>query len=285
MTDHAILPCLPALKGAEAVPPEPRPRLRRRRAVMHALVIARRHLLHLVRTPGLALSSSLQPIMFLLLFNFVFGGAISRGGSVSRSGGYINFLVPGIVTQFQVFIASLTGIGLNTDRANGIVDRFRSLPIARSAVLSGRIVSDAVRSVVNVVLLVAVGVLLGFRVSTGVVSIVGAFLLATTFGIAMAWIGAWIGLTARNPEAVQSVGFIWAIPLTFGSSVFVPTQTLPGWLQAFVKINPLTNVANALRALTLGGPTTAPVLASLAWTTGILATFSALAVRQYRRIE
>lgn len=271
-----------AVECAGAAPPVSRPRLpqrRARRAVRHALVIARRHLLHVARTPELALWASVQPIMFLLLFNFMFGGAISTGG------GYINFVVPGIVVQFVAFTAFGTGIGLNTDRSNGIVDRFRSLPIARSAVLSGRIISDAVRCALNVLLLVAVGALLGFRISTGVVPVVGAFLLATAFGVAMAWVGAWIGLSVRSPEAVQSVGFIWVFPLTFASSAFVPTQTLPGWLQAFVKVNPVTLVADALRALTLGGPTTAPVLGSLAWIAAILLTFSALAVRQYRRIE
>ncbi|MGH8895758.1 MAG: ABC transporter permease [Egibacteraceae bacterium] len=280
MTDLANLPHPPALKGdIDTVLPGPRPRSGGRRAVTHALVIARRHLLHLVRTPELALWSSVQPIMFLLLFNFMFGGAISRGG------GYINFVVPGIVVQFVTFTAFGTAMGLNTDRSNGIVDRLRSLPIARSAVLSGRILSDAASCAFNILLLVAVGALLGFRFSTGVVPVVGAFLLATAFGVAMAWIGACIGLTVRNPEAVQSVGLIWVFPLTMASSAFVPTQTLPGWLQAFVKVNPVTNVADALRALTLGGPTTAPVLASLAWIAAILAAFSALAVRQYRRIE
>jgi ABC transporter DrrB family efflux protein len=218
------------IERTAAVQPEARPRPHRRRAVTHALVLTRRHLLHLVRTPELVVWSAVQPIMFLLLFNFMFGGAISRGG------GYINFVVPGIVVQFVAFTAFGTGIGLNTDRSSGVVDRFRSLPIARSVVLSGRILSDTVRCAFNVLLLAAVGALLGFRLSTGVAPAVAAFLLATAFGVAMAWVGAWIGLSVRNPEAVQSVGFIWMFPLTFASSAFVPTQTLPSWLQAFVKV-------------------------------------------------
>jgi ABC transporter DrrB family efflux protein len=218
--------------------------------------------------------------MFLLLFTFMFGGAISHD-----KGNYVNFVVPGIVVQFLALTAFGTAMGIYADISNGIVDRLRSLPVARSAVLSGRIISDAIRCAVIGVLLVAVGTVLGFRFSTGAVPVMGALLLATAFGVAMAWVGAWIGLTVRSPEAVQSMGTIWVVPLTFVSSLFVPTQTLPGWLQAAVKVNPLTNVADALRALTLGGPTMAPVLASLAWTTGILVTFSALAVRQYRRIE
>lgn len=251
-----------------------------RRAVAHALVLTHRHLLHFVRIPGLALWSTVQPILFLLLFDFMFGGVISRD-----AGDYINFVVPGIVVQFLALIVFATALGVHADISVGIVDRFRSLPIARSAVLSGRIFSDAIRCAVNIVSIVAVGVLLGFRFSTGVMPAVGAFLLAITFGVALSWVGAWIGLRVRSPETVQSVGTIWVVPLTFLSSLFVPTQTVPGWLQVVVKINPLTNVADALRALTLGGPTTRPVLASLAWAIGILVTFSALAVRQYRRIE
>ncbi len=261
-------------------PPPHHPRSGGRRAVPHALVLSCRHLLHLVRAPDLALWLIVQPIMFLLLFNFMFGGVISRG-----EGGYIHFVVPGIVVQFLALTALGTAVGMHADTSSGIVDRLRSLPIARSAVLSGRIISDAIRCALTIVLLVAVGALLGFRFVTGAVPIVGAFLLAIAFGVAMAWVGAWIGLAVRNPEAVQLMGAIWVLPLTFASSLFVPTQTLPGWLQAFVKINPLTNVADALRALTLGGPTTAPVLTSLAWTTGIMIVFSTLAVRQYRRIE
>lgn len=268
------------IEAVRSEPPPHHPRSGGRRAVTHALVLTRRHLRHLLRTPQLAMWLIVQPILFLLLFNFIFGGVISRG-----EGDYIYFLVPGIIVQFLVFTVFGTAIGLHTDISSGIVDRLRSLPIARPAVLSGRIISDIIRSMLNIVLLVAAGALLGFRFSTGAVPIIGAFLLATAFGTAMAWLGAWIGLAARSPEAVQSVGTIWIVPLTFVSSLFVPTQTLPGWLQAFVKINPLTNVADALRALTLGGPTTAPVLTSLAWTTGILIVFSTLAVRQYRRIE
>lgn len=246
----------------------------------HALVLTHRHLLHLIRIPGLVLWSTAQPILFLLLFDFMFSGVISRD-----TGDYIDFLVPGVVVQFLALTVFTTAAGVHADLCAGIVDRFRSLPIARSAVLSGRILSDAIRCAVNIVVLLAAGALLGFRFSTGVVPIVGAFLLAIAFGVALAWAGAWIGLTARSPEAVQSVGSIWVVPLTFLSSVFVPTRTVPGWLQTVVKVNPLTDVADALRALTLGGPTTGPVLASLAWTTGVLVTFSALAVRRYRRLE
>lgn len=268
------------MEHTNAVRPVSSPRSDGRRAVRHALVLTRRHLLQLFRIRGLALWSTIQPIMFLLLFNFVFSGVVSRD-----TGDYINFVVPGITVQFLALIVFSTAVGVHTDISAGIVDRFRSLPIARSAVLSGRILSDALRCAFNIVLLVTVGMLLGFRFATGVVPIMGAFLLAITFGVAMAWTGAWIGLTVHSPETVSTVGTIWVMPLTFLSSLFVPIQTLPGWLQVFVKANPLSNVADALRALTLGGPATVPVLASVTWTIGILITFFALAVHQYRRIE
>lgn len=267
------------MQHTEPARPESRPRSGGRRAMTHTLVLTRRHLLHFFRTPELALWSTVQPVMLLLLFTFMFGGVMSR-----NEGDYIDFVLPGIVVQFLVLTFFGTAVGLHADISTGIVDRFRSLPISCLAVLSGRILSDAIRCVLNIMLLVAVGALLGFRFSTGAVAIVGAFLLAISFGVAMAWVGAWIALTVRSPETMQSAGSVWVVPLTFVSSLFVPTQTLPGWLQAFVKVNPVTNVADALRALILGGPTTAPVLASLAWTIGILVTFSALAVRRYRRI-
>jgi len=248
--------------------------------VRHALVLTRRHLLHFVRVPGFVLWSTIQPIMFLLLFNFMFGSVIAGG-----KGGYINFVVPGIVVQFLALVVFGTSAGVYDDLSKGIVDRFRSLPVARSAVLSGRIISDALQCGFHIVLIVAVGALLGFRPSTGAVPVMGAFLLAMAFGVALAWVGTWIGLTMRSLEAMQTVATIWFMPMTFVSSLFVPTPTLPGWLQTIVKANPLTNVADALRALVFGGPTMRPVLASLAWTIGILVTFSVLAIRQYRRIE
>jgi ABC transporter DrrB family efflux protein len=177
-----------------------------------------------------------------------------------------------------------TGIGLNEDLSKGMIDRFRSLPIARSAYLTGRILADTVRIMGNVLLLAGVGALLGLRFQAGPVPALGAFLLATAFGVAMAWVAALIGLAARNPETVNSVGFIWMLPLTFASSAFVPVASMPGWLQAFAEVNPITVNVDALRALVLGGPTATPVLQALAWIAGITVVFWVLAVRQYRRI-
>ncbi len=270
-----------ATRGGPAVrdrghPARPGPRA----IASQSLLIARRNLTALVRAPETIFFSVIQPIMFLLLFNYVFGGAI--GG---RGGGYINFLMPGILVQFIAFATFSTALGLNTDVAKGFVDRFRSLPIARSAVLTGRILSDAVGMAFNTVLLGAVGMLMGFRITGGPTSVVGACLLAWAFGIALCWVGAVIGLTLRSPEAVQSGGMSWLFPLTFASSAFAPAETMPGWLQAFVNVNPVTITTDAIRALLAGEPAGSLVAASLAWTAAITAVFFTLAVRRFQRMR
>jgi ABC transporter DrrB family efflux protein len=249
------------------------------RVLRHSLTIARRDLIQVVRTPELLVFSAVQPIIYVLLLNYVFGGAIQTPGV-----DYIDFLIPGTVVMTVAFASFGTGIGLNQDLAKGMVDRFRSLPITRSAYLTGRILADTVRIMGNVLLLAGVGVLLGLRFQAGLVPALGAFLLATAFGLAMAWVAALIGLAARNPETVNSVGFIWLLPLTFASSAFVPVATMPGWLQAFAEVNLITVNVDALRALVLGGPTARPALQSLAWIGGITVVFWVLAVRRYRRI-
>jgi ABC transporter DrrB family efflux protein len=254
-------------------------RARPGRVLNHSLTIARRNLIQVMRSPELLVFAAVQPIMFVLLFNYVFGGAIQTPGVE-----YIDFLIPGIVVMTVAFASFGTGIGLNVDLSNGMVDRFRSLPIARSAYLTGRILADTLRIMGNVLLLAGVGVLLGLRFPAGPVPALGAFLLATAFGVAMAWVAALIGLAARNPETVNSVGFIWLLPLTFASSAFVPVASMPGWLQAFAEVNPITVNVDALRALVLGGPTATPVLQALAWIVGITSVFWVLAVRRYRRI-
>lgn len=249
------------------------------RVLRHSLTIARRNLIQVLRTPELLVFAAVQPIMYVLLFNYVFGGAIQTPGV-----DYIHFLIPGIVVITVAFASFGTGIGLNQDLSKGMVDRFRSLPIARSAYLTGRILADTVRIMGNVLLLAGVGVLLGLRFQAGPAPALGAFLLATAFGVAMAWVAALIGLAGRNPETVNSVGFIWLLPLTFASSAFVPVATMPGWLQAFAEVNPITVNVDAMRALILGGPTATPVLQSVAWIGGITVVFWVLAVRRYRRI-
>jgi ABC transporter DrrB family efflux protein len=243
------------------------------------MLIARRNLAAFVRHPQALVFSVVQPIMFLLLFNYVLGGAIDR------SGNYIDFVIPGIVVQFVAFATLGTALSLHADLAKGFMDRYRSLPIARSAVLSGRILADTVGVAFNVVLVTVVGMLMGFRMSGGAGAIVGAFLLAIAFGLALSWVGAWIGLSLQSPEAVQAGGMLWLFPLTFGSSAFAPAETMPGWLQPVVNANPVTLTIDALRAMVSGEPATALALRSLAWLVTIALVFSTLAVHRYRRMQ
>jgi ABC-2 type transport system permease protein/oleandomycin transport system permease protein len=244
-----------------------------------AAAVTRRNLYRYVRVPTLLLFSTIQPIMFVLLFTYVFGGAIQVAGVDN----YIDFLMAGILVQTVIFGSTQTGVGLAEDMSRGMVDRFRSLPMARSAVLAGRTLSDTVRNLFVVCLMLVVGTLVGFRFHAGVVPAVGAVGLALAFGLAFSWISALIGLSVRDVESAQAAGFVWVFPLVFASSAFVPVATMPGWLQAFADINPVTITVNALRALTLGGPTVRPVLEALAWIAGLLLVFVPLAVNRYRR--
>jgi ABC transporter DrrB family efflux protein len=255
------------------------PRIGPRSLVAHSLTITRRNLLQVRNNPQLLVFIAVQPVLFVLLFVFVFGGAIS--GSTRD---YVQFVIPGIIVQTVVFGTVMTGIGVSEDLAKGIIDRFRSLPIARSAVLTGRILADGGRTTAAILVTAAVGMLLGFRLAGGPVAALGAFALAVGFGTAFAWIAATIGLTVRNPETAQSAGFLWMFPLTFASAAFAPAASMPGWLQPLVEANPITVVTDALRALTTGGPAVGPVLWSVAWIVGLTLVFAPLAVRQYRRL-
>jgi oleandomycin transport system permease protein len=250
-----------------------------RSLVGHSLTITRRNLLQVRGNPQLLVFIAVQPILFVLLFVYVFGGAIS--GSTRD---YVQFVIPGIIVQTVVFGTVMTGIGLNEDLAKGIIDRFRSLPIARSAVLTGRILADGARTAAATLVTVAVGALLGFRLQAGPVAALGALALAVGFGSAFAWIAATVGLTVRNPETAQSAGFLWMVPLTFASAAFAPAASMPGWLRPFVEANPVTVLTEALRALTVGGPAAGPVLKSVAWIIGLTVVFATLAIRQYRRL-
>jgi oleandomycin transport system permease protein len=249
-------------------------------ALWHWLLVGRRDLLQIRSNPQLLIFVLVQPVLFVLLFVYVFGGAIS--GS-SRQ--YVQYVIPGIIVQTVVFATAMTGIGLNEDLAKGIIDRFRSLPIARSAVLAGRILADAVRLVASLVVILAVGMALGFRIGTGLLAALAGFVLIIGFGMALSWVAALIGLSVRNPETAQSAGFIWMFPLIFASSVFAPPQTMPGWLQPFVEVNPITVATDALRGLLLGGPVLSPVLQTLAWTAALTVVFAPLAIRQFRRLS
>jgi ABC transporter DrrB family efflux protein len=260
--------------------PAPRSRIGPAGWLRHSLAITNRNLLHLIRYPTLLTFVILQPVMFVVLFNYVFGGAISLPGV-----DYAQFLIPGIIIQTVAFGGAATGIGLTEDLSKGTLDRFRSLPIARSAYLTGRIVADSVRTALSVLVIFGVGYLIGFRFEAGFPAALGAILLAIAFGSSMSWVGAWIGMAAKTPEAAQSGGFIWLFPLVFASSIFVQPTSMPGWLEAFAEINPISIMANATRALTNGGAVTTPLLQSLAWIAGITVVFFALSVRQYRKIQ
>jgi ABC transporter DrrB family efflux protein len=245
-----------------------------------AMVMTWRNLLRYVRLPQLLVFSTIQPVMLLLLFNYVFGGAISAGGLR-----YIQFLLPGFLVQIVVFGSSQTSVGLAEDLSRGMIDRFRSLPMSRSAVLAGRTLADTARYGFLVLLMIGVGSAMGFRFENGIAPAVAAVMLAVLFGFAFTWISAFIGMTVKDVETAQVAGFVWLFPIVFASSMFVPVETMPGWLQAFAKINPVTVAVDTVRALSLGGAVWPPFWKTLLWIGGITLVFFPLAVRRYRRIS
>ena len=246
--------------------------------IRHAMILTKRNVLRIVRIPQLLIFSTIQPVMFVLLFAFVFGGAIEIPGI-----SYIDFLIPGIFVQTVVFGSTNTAIGLTEDLQAGIIDRFRSLPIARSAVLAGRTLGDVVRNVFVVILMTIVAHLIGFRFHAGVVAALAVLVLTLAIGFTFSWISASIGLAAKTPEAAQAASFIPIFPFVFASSAFVPVETMPSWLAAFSRNQPVTRFVDALRALTLGGETASHVIAAIVWIIIILAVFVPLSVRLYRR--
>ena len=247
-------------------------------AVSDTLTLARRNLLVWTRVPAYIVFTVIQPVMFVLLFSFVFGGAIPVPGHT-----YVEFLMPGIIAQTAAFASFGTAIALAQELKKGVIDRLRSMPMARSAVLAGRLVADTVRMVVTILIIVGVGYAVGFSFLNGVVPAVAMVLLATVFGIAICLIAAYTGLAIGDEESVQAFGLIWLFPLTFVSSAFVPVATMPGWLQAFASNQPVTYVVDTMRALALGGPIEANLLKSIAWLAAIFVVFGPLAVRAYRR--
>ena len=259
-------------------------------AFTDAMVITRRGLVRILRLPQLLVFATIQPVMFLLLFNYVFGGALGQTLPPVANGAYINWLMPGLLVQIVVFGSGQTAIGLTEDLSSGVIDRFRSLPMARSAVLAGRTIADLVRNAFVVTLMLVVAVAIGFRWQSSFGGFLGGVGLSLAFAFALSWVMASIGLRIKNPEAVQSAVFIPVFPFVFASSVFLPTDTMPPWLQAFADHQPVTIVANAIRGLMLGpgalmpGQTVAgQVWLSLAWIGGLLLVFAPLAVRMYRR--
>jgi ABC-2 type transport system permease protein/oleandomycin transport system permease protein len=247
-------------------------------AVSDSMAITGRHLITLRRVPQLLVFSTIQPVIFVLLFRYVFGGAIDVPDTR-----YVDFLIPGVFAQAVTFGSMGTAIGLATDMRTGLMERFRSLPMARSAVLAGRTIADLVRNAFVVVLMSAVGFAVGFRVHTNALAFLAALALMVLFGFALSWIFATVGLVVGDPETAQAAAFPVIGPLVFASSAFVPVDTMPGWLQAFAAHQPLSVTITAVRALVLGGPTATPVLQALAWIGGILAVFAPLAIGRYRR--
>ena len=242
------------------------------------MAITWRNLLTLRRVPQLLIFSTIQPVIFVLLFRYVFGGAIRVPG-VS----YVDYLMPGIFAQTVAFGSINTGVGLASDLGTGLIERFRSLPMSRSAVLAGRTTADVVRNTLVVVLMCTVGFMVGFRVHTNAAAFLAAVGLLLIFGFALSWMFALIGLATRDPESAQAASFPILAPLVFASSAFVPLASMPGWLQAFAAHQPVTITVNAVRALVLGGATLRPVLEMLAWSVGMVAVFAPLAVARYRR--
>ena len=237
-----------------------------------------RTLVQIKHNPMELIDFSIQPIMFLLLFTYVFGGAIS-----GSTGDYLMFALPGIIVQNGLFGTLNTGVGLNTDLTKGVFDRLRTLPIARWAPLAGRIAADTVKQAWAMGLLLGLGAILGFRVGTSALGLVAAVGLVLLVTMAFSWISVLVGMLVSEPEKVMIFGFAVMFPITFVSNAFVPSDTMPGWLRGWVDVNPVTIVADAVRGLLVSGPVAAPVTGALLWAVGIIAVFAPLAVRAFRR--
>ncbi len=249
-----------------------------RRLVTDTLILAERNLVRLPRAPDLLLAFTVQPIMFVLLFRYVFGGAIKTPGY-----SYVDFLIPGIIVQNIAFGGFVTALGLNEDVHKGLIDRFRSLPMSRAAVLAGRTIADIFTNTLSVTILLVTGILVGFSFHTDFWHAAGGFLLLLFFGFAFSWFFALIGLLVSSPESANSVGFIAVFPLTFISSAFVPVASMPEPLRSFAEVNPFTVMVDAMRSLWLGAPAHHDVWGAVVWTIVIIAVFAPLAVARYRR--
>lgn len=246
--------------------------------VADTAVLTWRNLLGYARIPEAAFFSSVQPVMFVLLFRYVFGGAIPVPG-----GSYVNFLIPGIFVQTVAFGAVGTSIGLAQDLHTGLIERFRALPMSRSAVLAGRTVADLVRNVFVVLIITGVGYAVGFRIGTNVLAFIGGLGVLLLFSYTLSWGFAYIGLSAPTAETAQVMSFPLLFPLTFASSAFVPVASMPGWLRVFANNQPVSIVVDATRALMTGGPTASYVWKAIVWSVGLFIVLAPLAVRRYRR--
>ncbi|GAA5108040.1 ABC transporter permease [Haloechinothrix salitolerans] len=258
--------------------PELSPRVTPIEGLRQTLTLAWRTVVQVRHNPWEMSDFSIQPIMFVLLFTYVFGGAIA--GDTQR---YLTFMLPGMLVMNMLFVTLYVGQGLNTDLTKGVFDRLRSLPIARWAPLAGRITADQVKQLWSIVLVLGVGAILGFRVETNIAGLLGAVLLLLAFALAFSWVAVLVGVMAKDPERVQIFGFTALFPVTFVSNVFVPTHTMPGWLQPFVDVNPVSILADACRGLMIGGEVAQPVLGSLLWALAIVLVFAPLSVWAFKR--
>lgn len=266
---------MPATTGATIVPEK---RSKIYWAFSDSLVLVKRSMMHIIKSPDQLLGATFQPIMFLLLFVYVFGGAIDTGGST-----YVNFLVAGILVQTLAFGATTTAIGINNDMQRGIIDRFKSLPMLSSAVLTGHIVADLVRNIITTIIMLLVGLLVGFRPSADFFDWVAIFGLVLLFTLAISWLSAILGLMAKSIEAVQWLSFIVIFPITFASGAFVPTDSMPYALRIFAENQPVTQVIEAIRALMVGTPIGNYGWLAAIWCIGILLVAIPTAVRLFAR--
>jgi oleandomycin transport system permease protein len=242
-------------------------------------VLARRSLIKMWRTPEALIDVTLQPVIFLALFTYIFGGAIA-GGSQQE---YLQFLLPGMVGQLIAMASVSIGVNLNQDIEKGVFDRFRSLPISRSAPLVGAVMADVVRYLILFAVTMGVGLLMGFRVQTSWLGVLGALAISMAFALSFAWISVFVGMVARTSGAVQGIMFLLVLPLGFGSNTYVPTSTLPGWMQGFVSHNPITYLVSTVRGLMVGGPVAENLIGTLVWMAAMLVVFVPLALWAYRR--
>src|SRR5688572_4519793 len=245
--------------------------------------MVKRNLIHIKRTPELLLDVTLSPIMFVLLFSFVFGGAIDVGSEGGEEASYINFLMAGIFVQTVAFAGIYTGVLLANDLQKGMIDRFRSLPISQSSVLTGRTFTDLMRAGLAVAIMWVVGMLVGFRPEGGIAGNLAAVGLMLLFGFALSWLGVAAGALVRTPEALQGIMFAVVFPLTFVSSAFVPTDTMPDWMRAFADRQPMTLVTDAVRSLTLDGTGGPAAIPAILWSIGVLVVFFPLGLWLYNR--
>lgn len=249
-----------------------------RDSISDTLVLAGRSFMRIRRAPDLLVSFTVQPIMFVLLFVYVFGGAIETPGY-----SYVDFLIPGIVVQTMSFGGFVTALGLSEDLKKGLIDRFRSLPMSRGAVLAGRTLADIGTNALSLAIMVIVGLIAGFSFGTPAAEVAAGVGLMLLFGYAFSWVFAFVGLVSSSPESSQAFGFIIIFPLTFISSAFVPVDSMPAALQAFAEVNPFTVVVDAMRALWLGAPAGNTIWGAVLWSIGIAIVFAALSINRYKR--